>query len=155
MRYPNAWVLDASVAAKWFLPPEGETLVSEASRVLSDHVSGGCRLIVPDLFWPEVANIFWKAARTGRITSQIAEDALQGLAGLGLETRPSPPLVGHAIRLALNTGRPAYDAFYVTLAVITGLNLLTADERLVNALGSRFPVIWLGRLGTAGANLYN
>jgi predicted nucleic acid-binding protein len=63
--------------------------------------------------------------------------------------------VGHAIRLALNTGRPAYDAFYVTLAVITGLNLLTADERLVNALGSRFPVIWLGRLGTAGANLYN
>jgi len=155
LRHSNAWVLDASVAAKWFLPAEGETLVSEAFEILSDHVSRGCRLIVPDLFWPEVANIFWKAARTGRITSQIAEDALHALAALGIETRPSPPLVKHAIRLALNTGRPAYDAFYVTLAVTTGLNLLTADERLVNALGARFPMIWLGRVTAGGADLYN
>jgi predicted nucleic acid-binding protein len=28
--------------------------------------------------------------------------------------------------------------------VAAGIDLLTADERLVNALGSRFPIRWLG-----------
>jgi predicted nucleic acid-binding protein len=140
----KAWVLDASVAAKWFLPPEDETLVEEALGILTEFASGRCRLMVPDLFWPEVANIFWKAARTGRITRKIAQEATDALITLNLETRPSKTLASEAVELALGNDRPVYDSIYVALALISGRPLLTADERLVKALGHRFPIRWLG-----------
>ena len=51
-----------------------------------------------------------------------------------------------AFAISADYNRNAYDGFYVALAVSTGWNLVTADERLVNALGSRFPVRWLGAI---------
>jgi predicted nucleic acid-binding protein len=48
------------------------------------------------------------------------------------------------MRIALDFDRTVYDSAYIALAVATGSELITADERLVNALGSRFPVRWLG-----------
>ena len=140
----NKWVLDASVAAKWFLPPEDETLVEEALGILSSFGLGQCRLIVPDLFWCEVTNILWKASRQGRITRKIAEEATGTLVGLNLETKPSREIATDAIRISPGCERPVYDSMYVALAVMSGCPLLTADERLVNALGQRFPVRWLG-----------
>ena len=47
----SAYVLDASVAAKWFLPREHETLVDESVRILDDYAAGRIQLLVPDLFW--------------------------------------------------------------------------------------------------------
>jgi predicted nucleic acid-binding protein len=140
----KAWVLDASVAAKWFLPPEDETLVEEALGILTAFGSGSCRLMVPDLFWSEMPNIFWKASRSGRITRKIAQEATDELISLNLETRSSKTLASEAVRLALGCNRPVYDSVYVTLAVMSGRPLLTADERLVNVLGHRFPIRWLG-----------
>jgi predicted nucleic acid-binding protein len=42
--------------------------------------------------------------------------------------------------------RTVYEAVYVALAVVSNAPLLTADERLANALAARFPVRWLGGL---------
>lgn len=140
----NAWVLDASVAARWFLPPKQETLVEESLAVLDEFAAGRCRLMVPDLFWPEVGNILWKAVRAGRVTAANAEASMDMLIGLGLETRASAKLAKPALQIAIGCGQPAYDSMYVALAVMSGIALLTADERLVNALGARFPVRWLG-----------
>lgn len=95
----KAWVLDARVAAKWFMPPAGGTLVEEALGILTEFGSGRCRIIVPDLFWPEV----WQRFPEGRANG-----------------------TDHA------------------KAVMSGWPLVTADERLVQALGRRFPVRWLG-----------
>jgi hypothetical protein len=50
-------VLDANVAAKWFLPPAHETLAEEAFGLLEQYVRGRTRLLVPDLVWPELGNI--------------------------------------------------------------------------------------------------
>jgi predicted nucleic acid-binding protein len=59
-------------------------------------------------------------------------------------TLPSRAVLPEALMIAVDFGRTVYDSTYVAVAVATGSELLTADERLVNALGSRFPVRWLG-----------
>jgi hypothetical protein len=46
----NKYVLDASVAAKWFLPGAQEALVPEARRILENYAAGSIGLLVPDLF---------------------------------------------------------------------------------------------------------
>jgi predicted nucleic acid-binding protein len=39
-----------------------------------------------------------------------------------------------------------YDSIYVALAVEMDGHLVTTDEKLVNALSGRLPVIWLGAI---------
>ena len=142
----NACVIDASVAAKWFLPPSGETLTAEALRMLRDYAEGRLRLSAPDLFWPELGNILWKAVRQGRISRESAEESIQSLEDRRIPTAPSLPLLKDAFALAAASGSTVYDAMYVALAIVSDVPLVTADERLVNALGPRYPVRWLGAL---------
>ena len=96
----TSYVLDASVAAKWFLPPAHETLVPEAQRLLGDYAEGKLRFLVPDLFWPEFGNILWKATRQGRISQKSAEDAIAALEKPGIPTTSGLPLLREAYLLA-------------------------------------------------------
>ena len=142
----TTYVLDASVAAKWFLPPAREPLSTEALRLLQDHIGGKVRFLVPDLFWPECGNILWKGVRNRRFSRESAMDAIQDLEGLRLETAPTRPLLKQAFEIAAADNGTVYDAAYVALAVAASVLLVTADERLVNALAGRYPVRWLGAL---------
>ena len=137
-------VLDASVAAKWFLPAPGEPLASEALRLLRTYAAGDIALIVPDLFWAELANLLWKAIRQGRCTKANAEAALKSLRELNLPTASSVDLVELAFAIAVAFDRTVYDSLYVALAVQSQGQFVTADERLANALAARLPVKWLG-----------
>jgi predicted nucleic acid-binding protein len=139
----TAYVLDASVAAKWFLP-SGETLAEEAVALLKGFAAGRLRLLVPDLFWPEVGNIFWKASRGGRMSVASAREAAGALSACGIRTTPSLPLLGHALEIAAEFERTVYDSIYVALAIESNHPLVTADERLANAMAAYFPVRWLG-----------
>ncbi len=85
----KSWVLDASVAAKWFLPPAQETLTNEAQRLLEDFAGGRVRLLAPDLFWSEFGNVLWKAVRLGRISRATAEEALTTLEAVKITTSPA------------------------------------------------------------------
>ena len=58
-------MLDASVAAKWWLAGKEEQLRDEALDLLKRYVEGEIRFIVPDLFWPELGNIFGKPCDNG------------------------------------------------------------------------------------------
>jgi predicted nucleic acid-binding protein len=49
-----------------------------------------------------------------------------------------------AATIAFAFDRTVYDSIYVALAVLLGRRLVTADERLANAVGIRLPVVWLG-----------
>jgi predicted nucleic acid-binding protein len=142
--HSGAWVLDAGVAAKWYL--DAEPLAAHAVGVLGGFQHGDVELLVPDLFWPEFGNVLWKAVRHGRIAPADAKRAIASLTSGILPTVPSMPLLKDAFSLAHATGRTVYDATYVMLAIETGRELLTADERLVNALRTRYPVRWLGSL---------
>ncbi len=142
----TSYVLDASVAAKWFLPPGQEPFADEARMVLRDFSSGRCNLVAPDLFWPEMGNILWKAVRLGRISGTVCDAAVQSLEGLSLTAVSSRALLRNAVAIARAFDWSVYDCAYVALAVDSNIPLLTADERLANALSARFPIRWLGAL---------
>jgi predicted nucleic acid-binding protein len=144
------YVLDANVAAKWFLPSESEPHTEEAHQLLADLSSGTVEAIVPDLYWLEIGNVLWKAVRQGRITAAMARKAIPELETLSIATVPTQPITKDALDFAIHFDRTVYDAVYVRVAIATGCSLLTNDDRLVNALSSRFPVRWLGAYQSPG-----
>jgi len=137
-------VLDASVAAKWFLSDASETLLDEAFDLLSRYTKGELRFIVPDLFWPEFGNILCKAVRQGRCSRAACEGAITAMRDRKLPTFSSQELLHEAFTIATAFGRTVYDALYVALAVVFKAQLVTADERLANSLAAYLPVKWLG-----------
>ncbi len=140
----NTIVVDASVAAKWCLPGSDESLVDEAADLLSRYAKGELRFIVPDLFWSELGNILWKAVRQGRCSRSAAESAILAIQDRNLPTISTVELLQHAFAIATGFGRTFYDSLYVALAVAFKAQLVTADERLANALAAYLPVKWLG-----------
>ena len=139
-------MVDASVAAKWYLPPSEEHLADEALNLLAEYGRGRIQLRVPDLFWAEIGSILWKALRLNRISNQTATEALLALEQQSLMTGSCRPLLGLAFEIAKAFHRSVYDGIYVALAVTSGCELVTADERLANALAAYYPVRWLGSL---------
>ncbi len=142
----SAYVLDASVAAKWFL--KDEPLAEESAHFLDQFAAGHNNICVPDLFWLELGNIGWKAVRVGRTSVEVAEKAIRQLLELGIATSPTKQLLPEALSIAMAFQRTVYDSIYVALAVALNRLLITADERLANALGAYFPVRWLGAAAT-------
>jgi predicted nucleic acid-binding protein len=140
------FVVDASVAAKWFLPSKDESLSAEAFVLLQGYSRGESRFVVPDLFWAELGNLLWKAVRRGRFQKRWAETALVSVHELKLATVPSQTLLDRAFQIATRFDRTVYDALYVALAVQSQAQLITADERLANSLAAHFPIRWLGAI---------
>jgi len=140
----SLFVVDASVAAKWFLPENGEALVDQAAALLDQYDRKQVQFVVPDLFYVEIASAIWKAVRVGRVSRAFGDQALVLLTEREFATVPSLKLLDGAFQIAADYGRTVYDCLYVALAMQTKSQLITADERLANALASRFPVKWLG-----------
>lgn len=140
------FVIDASVAVKWLPLFRSEPLVNQARYYLDWRSAGEITTIVPDLFWAEVSSVLWKAARRGSCDAGEASAALLTLREENLPTVPSLLLVNSALNIALKHGRSLYDCLYVALAMRANAELVTADERLANALAAHFPVKWLGSI---------
>lgn len=141
----KTYVLDASVAAKWFLRLR-EPLAEEAVGLLRRHAKAEVDFLVPDLFFAEFANIFWKAQKRGRCDAEFAGVAVHEVVNKGFPTYASAPLVEPALQIAHAYERNVYDSLYVALAVQTGSDFVTADEKLANAAAGQLPVVWLGYL---------
>jgi predicted nucleic acid-binding protein len=136
----SAAILDASVAAKFFLPEEG----SDLARSLEKEYE----LAAPDLIVSELCNLFWKRIRRGDMSVRDAQIALDRLPS-GVELIELDRLAPLAMDIAARLDHPAYDCFYLALAVRHNLPLLTADARLANrveATGFQVPVIRLEQL---------
>ncbi|RUR75084.1 type II toxin-antitoxin system VapC family toxin [Chlorogloeopsis fritschii PCC 9212] len=123
----SRYVLDASIAIKWFLPE----VYSEAARrlIANEHT-----FLVPDFFFAEVANVLWKRVRRGEDTAKNARQTLADLNAIPLEIYLSQPLMPLALDIALETDRAVYDSLYLALAVTQKCQMLTADEKFYNAL---------------------
>jgi predicted nucleic acid-binding protein len=142
----STFVVDASVAARWFLPAAGETLTQQALQLLRHYAAGELRFLVPDLFWAEFANIMWKAVRQRRWPLASAEVAVRAMRERNFPSVSSLTLLEDAFAIASAFDQTVYDGLYVAFAVTSKTQLITADERLANALAAHLPVRWLGSL---------
>lgn len=140
----TTFVVDASVAAKWVLPASTEPFADRADRLLRTYAAGSIHILVPDLFWLEMGNLLWKAVRRGEINVERARRGLDAMLHRGFPSVPTRFHLFEALKIAVDFDRTVYDSAYLALAVATGSELITADERLANALASRFPLRWLG-----------
>jgi predicted nucleic acid-binding protein len=118
----TALVIDASVAVKWVVQEAG---TSEALALRK------AKLAAPDLIIPECANILWKKHRLGQLTSAEASAAAQLLERADIELVAMGAQLHRAMALAIALDHPAYDCFYIVLALEKGCAFATADQRLV------------------------
>ena len=116
------FVIDASVAVKWVVQ---ETGTSEALALRK------AKLSAPDLIIPECANILWKKHRLGQLTSAEASSGAQLLERADIELVAMGAQLHRALALAIELDHPAYDCFYIALALEKGCAFATADQRLL------------------------
>lgn len=121
------YVVDASVVVKWFVP---ENHSKYADRLLNNSYN----LLAPQLLIAEVCNILWKKIRLGQISLAEGQQALAEFQATNLQILELEPLLQDTFNLANQTGRTAYDCFYLILAIQQQCQMVTADEKFFNAL---------------------
>lgn len=134
------YVLDASVAAKWFtrhVEPDREKAL--ALREL--HRTRRCRLTLPEFGLLEILNAVRYSPRA-RETDTAA--ALAVLSDLQLQLEPLDlALLRKATAIAWGYGISLYDAAYVGLAERLGFPFITADEALLKKMRGHSIVLHL------------
>jgi predicted nucleic acid-binding protein len=124
------WVVDASIAVKWVIP---EVLSDRADRLRAGHDE----MLAPDLLLVEVANALWKKTAGGEISPAEADRAFDLVSESGIDLRPTPPLLGRAMRIARRLKHPVYDCVYLALAEREHASFVTADRRLLRRISAR------------------
>lgn len=119
-------VVDASVAAKWFIQESGR---EQALKVLDTPVRHA-----PDLIIAEIASVVWKKAIRGEVTSDQARFICASVARYFVVLHRSGTLIERAIDIALRLRHPIYDCLYLACAERGGARLVTADQKLLAAL---------------------
>jgi predicted nucleic acid-binding protein len=133
------YAVDASVPAKWFIP---ESHKENAERLLRAFLEGRMQLIGPDLPVVELGNLLWvRSTLRGDISEVQAARAYESFLALGLDLRPSSSVATAALKLAADGKHKVYDMMYVAVALHEDCELITADEKPINKLGSKFPFI--------------
>jgi predicted nucleic acid-binding protein len=132
------YVLDACVAAYWVLRNPLQAKVLKLRTVYQQNIH---ELIAPAHFPGEIASALTKAEwqkliRVGHARRHIA-DVLSTLPIL----HPLDPFFYRAVEISSQTRAGFYDCLYVALAEQQNCELVTADDKLVNALQARFPFI--------------
>ncbi len=123
-----SFVLDASVAAKWF---NIEELSERAVEFKEAFVEGKLQLAAPMHILDEVGNSIWK---NQQLPDKDARDAIASFKGLGLELlEPTIKRIARAMEIARMKRTTFYDSAYLQAAEELNGTLLTADQGQVAA----------------------
>ena len=123
----SAYVVDASVAAKWFFR---EMHRDAALRLLDARAA----LHAPDFLLLELDHVLRKRIRRGLIGAVEGDRIRTVLRSYPIAYTPFRSLQDRAYSTASRTGCTVYDCLYVALAVGLGERLVTADRRLYDGL---------------------
>jgi predicted nucleic acid-binding protein len=118
-------VVDANVAAKWYLPEAG----SEAALEL---MAGPNPLVAPDLIRLEVLSALTRRVRTHEATVAEAEsrchDWQRHLHAGAVSLVPESELLEDAVRMAMEIPHTLQDCLYLAVARRLDAPLITADR---------------------------
>lgn len=117
-------VVDASIAFSW-------TVETPQSAKCVDILRSAKALIAPDLIVPELTNAFTMQIRAGTADPQRIKDGLEFLPRWFTELVPSTTLRNKALDLALELNHPAYDCFYLALALDRSIPFITLDREFL------------------------
>lgn len=123
----SAFVVDASVAVKWFVAETGSLIADELSA--SQH-----RLFAPRLIITEVANTLSRKVIAGLMSATQARDHLRYLPFYLDNIIEIDHLIEPALENACIMRHPIYDLIYVELARRLDAKVVTADRRLIAKL---------------------
>lgn len=124
------FVVDASIAAKWFFLEEYS---QDAIKIMNSKRI----LMAPDFMWIEVGNVCWKRIQRNEIQEHQAQEMLRNLLRYPLEVYPAKPLLGPALSIASQLKISIYDALYVSLAYSKDAVLVTADRKLFQSINKK------------------
>ena len=136
----NQFVVDASVAVKWYLPEEHGDCAARLCR-------SGTVLEAPDLLYSEIGNALWKRVRRRELTRDEAGEIVEALSLMPIEVYPSRLLAAAALQIACEMDLTVYDGLYIATAMLTGACLVTADRRVYRTAREAAPlkdqVLWV------------
>ncbi|MCY4214038.1 MAG: type II toxin-antitoxin system VapC family toxin [Gammaproteobacteria bacterium] len=123
-----AFVLDASMAFAWVLPSQ----THPAAEALLERVEKGDEVVVPPLWFLEVANGLLAAERRKTMAAPERRLALERLSALALtiDAAHAQDAFGRTSALAEQYGLSVYDAAYLEVAIRRNLPLGTRDRAL-------------------------
>jgi len=122
-----SFVVDASVALKWFVPEA----LSEAAEEL---LLSSAELHAPDLLVVEVTNAAWKKVLRGEIRRSQAKLMAVAIHRGGPTLYPSEIFIERALEIALALDHPVYGCLYLACAESLEAALVTMDARLLKLI---------------------
>jgi predicted nucleic acid-binding protein len=129
---PTTFIIDTSVAIKWYLP---EICQSEAQRFLDPMLDRHA----PDLLHAELGSVLLKKVRRREINVDECRMYLGRLSAVPLISHEALPLRQVALEIGLQIGSSFYDGLFLALALQLGGRLVTADNKLYRKIqGSPF-----------------
>ena len=121
-----SFVIDASIAVKWFFPEPG---TDTATRLLASDVP----FYAPDLLIAEVSDFIGNRLRTKAVGLEQAGCMLTALPAMFSRLFSGGELAGRALMWSQALNQPARTCFYLACADETGCHLVSEDERLRQA----------------------
>ncbi|MFH1736670.1 MAG: type II toxin-antitoxin system VapC family toxin [Actinomycetota bacterium] len=132
------YLIDSSVLVKWFVEEQDS---NSAIRIRNDSVAGKIDIATAELAYYELAN----ALRNSRVLSESdVHRAVEAVRAERILVMPFDLGGLHvAIENAFEYGLSLYDAYFVALADLEGMRLVTADKQLAAKVQGRGDVVTL------------
>ena len=121
----NKYVVDASVAIKWFIDDDDtEANIDQATQLLIAAQRGDALFLQPPHWVSEIAAVL------ARLTPKTASRSVTAILALEfVKTANEPNHYQQAISLAFELDHHLFDRFYHAIALESKGTLITADER--------------------------
>lgn len=129
------YVIDASVALKWF-SQAGEEDLKAALRLRNEYREQEIDLLAPELLIYEAANVL----RYKDVAEDMVEKAVASLYAMDFFVPMGKDAMLEAVNLARRFDTTVYDSASLALALRSGCRLITADRQFLRKLAG-MPVV--------------